>query len=118
MSEQLSKQGIFDHRRKYNADGAIRLSDLGNLKVVVVEISGKFKNCLERKISFDNAEDVCVIGNVKGCRRPPPLCNCIQPSCKVIHFKKEMCKLIEYNRLSYSFVVDEILQERNLLLCL
>lgn len=39
-----------DHRKSYNADAVIRFRDLFDLKVLLLETYGSFKNKSERKI--------------------------------------------------------------------
>jgi hypothetical protein len=57
MTTQLTKMGTkVDHRKKYNADGVVRLIGLFDLEVLVIETSGCFKNQNERKIAFDNSK--------------------------------------------------------------
>lgn len=47
-----------DHRKVYHADAVIRLHELFDLEVLLLETSGSFENKDERKISFDNVKDL------------------------------------------------------------
>lgn len=55
MTEQLTIiESKVDNRKTYHADGVIRLRELFDLEILLLETSGCFQNKDERKISFDN----------------------------------------------------------------
>ncbi|KAI8369681.1 hypothetical protein BD560DRAFT_329950 [Blakeslea trispora] len=62
MTQQLIITGLkVDNREKYNADGIIRLRELYDLEILLLETSGCFQNKDERKISFDNAKGMLAL---------------------------------------------------------
>lgn len=55
MIEQLTiMDSKVDKRKTYNADGVIRLHELYDLEILLLETAGSFQSKDERKISFDN----------------------------------------------------------------
>jgi hypothetical protein len=57
MNDQLKIiNAKIDKRKVYLADGVIRLNDLYDLEVLLLETSSSFQNKDERKISFDNVK--------------------------------------------------------------
>jgi hypothetical protein len=57
MTEQLITIGAnADNRKIYKADGVIRLHELFDLEILLLETSDCFQNKDERKISFDNVK--------------------------------------------------------------
>lgn len=57
MTVQLKKMGFkADKRKIYKADGIIRLAELGDLEVLVLETAGAFGRDDHAKTSFDNSK--------------------------------------------------------------
>lgn len=57
MTSQLTIMGRkVDHRRRYKADGVIRLQSMDYLEILVLETAGSFAKKDDRKVAFDNAK--------------------------------------------------------------
>ncbi|CEG82877.1 hypothetical protein RMATCC62417_16870 [Rhizopus microsporus] len=55
MMKWIEENGIKEDKRKiYKADGIIRLAELGDLEVLVLETAGAFDHGDHAKIAFDN----------------------------------------------------------------
>ncbi|KAI9318582.1 hypothetical protein BX666DRAFT_1855276 [Dichotomocladium elegans] len=55
MTEQLSSQGLLDHRFKYNADGKIRIHR-DRIEPLLLEVSSAYKQASQDKIAFDHSK--------------------------------------------------------------
>ncbi|KAI9022747.1 hypothetical protein CLU79DRAFT_702011 [Phycomyces nitens] len=57
MTVQLSKMGLKEDKRKiYKADGVVRLAELEDLEVLVLETAGAFSHVDHGKTAFDNSK--------------------------------------------------------------
>jgi hypothetical protein len=67
MNKQLRIIGAkVDKRKVYLADGVVRLQELNDLEVLLLETSGSYQNKDERKISFDNIKGMfALLGMMK-----------------------------------------------------
>ena len=126
-SEQLmigSKK--YDNRKTYHADGIIRLHDLYDLEVLLLETSVCFENKDEKKISFDNVKGMfALLAMIKfvADRFSYAFVELfqklklyyIQASGRATHVEQEeQIKLtLEYRRIS-PFVVDSICKQRRI----